>query len=141
MAAFGENIGLPDMVGFRFVCLVLAGGHVGGKNLKVGTSKETIVIRSPFVGFMLVFGDFFKSPTARALLTKALRFLGRHLVWQQMSVEDLEEECRSRELRWTVPKVLKVTFLGDLFGGGLRMLMRGVILPNICQTNGVFCCL
>ena len=29
---------------------------------------------------------------------------GRHLVWAQMSVEDLEDECRSRDLHWTAVK-------------------------------------
>lgn len=31
--------------------------------------------------------------------------LGRHLVWAQMSVEDLEEECRQHDLHWSAPPV------------------------------------
>eukprot|EP00435_Cladocopium_sp_Y103_P047258 s1334_g13.t2 len=36
-----------------------------------------------------------------ASVSKLLSRLRRHLVWAQMSVEDLEEECRSHDLHWT----------------------------------------
>jgi len=37
--------------------------------------------------------------------TKLLSRLRRHLVWAQMSVEDLEEECRQHDLHWSAPPV------------------------------------
>lgn len=50
--------------------------------------------------------------------SKLLSRLRRHLVWQQMSVEDLEDECRSRDLQWTTTS--KMSKLQQLHPGSLQ---------------------
>eukprot|EP00438_Fugacium_kawagutii_P029249 Skav229584 [mRNA] locus=scaffold568:918254:920730:+ [translate_table: standard] len=62
-----------------------------------------------------------KRPSA----TKMLSRLRRHLVWAQMGVEDLEEECRSRDLHWAELSTLRPRTVGASSSHKKELLQLG----------------